>query len=88
MQNFPCPFCGERDEQEFFFAGEAGKLRPDTMGAVAADEWADYLHAKRNEKGEVREIWIHRNCFETFLMVRDSQSMDVLDIQPLRKKAL
>lgn len=85
MQLFPCPFCGIRNEREFHFAGEAGKLRPDTTGEVGAHPWAEYLYAQRNDKGRVREIWMHLPCSELFLMERDSVTMEVLGATALRK---
>ncbi|RUX65781.1 sarcosine oxidase subunit delta, partial [Mesorhizobium sp. M7A.F.Ca.US.014.04.1.1] len=27
MQLFPCPFCGPRDETEFYYGGDAGNAR-------------------------------------------------------------
>lgn len=85
MQLFSCPFCGLRNEREFRFAGEAGKVRPDTTVAVDAASWAAYQYTQRNEKGEVREIWSHMPCSEMFVMVRDSVSMEVLGTVALRK---
>jgi len=34
MQIFPCPFCGNRDEREFFFAAEARYVSQNTKGTV------------------------------------------------------
>ena len=87
MQIFPCPFCGPRDEREFHFAAEAGKARPDTSDAVSDAEWAAYLHMHRNDKGVVREIWMHTTCAEVFQLERDSVTMEVLGSTPLRKVA-
>lgn len=87
MQIFPCPFCGPRDEREFHFAAEAGKTRPDTSGEISDAEWAAYLHMHRNEKGVVREIWMHTTCAEVFLLERDSVTMEVLGSTQLRKAA-
>lgn len=87
MQLFPCPFCGPRDEREFHFAAEAGKARPDTTGEVSAEDWADYLNTQRNEKGRVREVWMHLTCSELFAMERDSVTMEVLSSAPLREDA-
>ena len=86
MQRFPCPFCGLRPETEFYFAGETGKTRPETTGAVSETEWQQYLYAQRNEKGPVREVWMHSTCQELFIMERDSATMDVLRTQSLRKE--
>ena len=85
MQQFPCPFCGLRDEREFWFAGEAGKTRPDTTARVSDEEWARYLYAQRNTKGAVDEAWIHLTCRELFIMQRDSVSMEVLGVRSLRE---
>ena len=87
MQLFPCPFCGPRDEREFHFAGEAGKTRPDTTGAVSDAAWTAYLHDQRNDKGHVREIWMHLPCREIFVMERDSVTMAVHGATALRKDA-
>lgn len=85
MQIFPCPFCGPRDEREFHFAGEAGKTRPDTTQTVSDVDWAKYLYTQRNEKGPVREIWMHLPCSEVFVMERNSVTMEVLGTTVLRK---
>lgn len=88
MQIFPCPFCGPRDEREFHFVGEAGKTRPDTTGDTTGDisreDWAAYLHMHRNEKGVVREVWVHKPCAEMFIMTRNSVTMDVGGTETLR----
>jgi heterotetrameric sarcosine oxidase delta subunit len=88
MQQFPCPFCGSRDEREFQFAGEAGKVRPDTSNAVSDQAWANYLHTQRNEFGEATEIWRHLTCQEMFILKRDTFTMEVLGSVALRKDRL
>lgn len=90
MQLFPCPFCGLRDEREFHFAAEAGKVRPDTkgpdtQGPVSDADWAAYLYDQQNPKGRVREVWMHLTCREVFVMERDSVTMEVLGSTALRK---
>lgn len=85
MQRFPCPFCGLRDEREFNYAGELGKTRPDTTGDVSDAEWAAYLYEQRNEKGRVKEVWMHLTCAELFTMERDSVTMDVIGSASFRK---
>ncbi|MEX0338652.1 MAG: sarcosine oxidase subunit delta, partial [Arenibacterium sp.] len=50
MQLFPCPFCGLRNETEFHFAVELGKVRPDNTGDVSDAVWARYIYTQRNEK--------------------------------------
>lgn len=85
MQQFKCPFCGLRDEREFHFVGEAGKIRPDTTKEVTAEEWAAYLYQTRNKLGHAKEMWMHLTCAELFLMERDTSTMDVLAVQSLRE---
>jgi len=85
MQQFPCPFCGLRDEREFHFAGEAGKTRPDTTGAVSSVDWASYLYDQKNPKGAAREVWVHTPCSEVFILQRNTVTMAVLGADPLRK---
>lgn len=87
MQIFPCPFCGDRDEREFHFAGEAGKVRPDTARSLAnilAKDWSEYLYTQRNDHGHVREIWMHLPCQEVFLLERNSVTMDVIGATSFR----
>ena len=85
MQRFPCPFCGLRDEREFHFAGEAGKVRPDTTREITDADWAAYLYDTRNAKGPSEEAWIHLTCRELFIMRRDTVTMDVLETRAIRK---
>jgi sarcosine oxidase subunit delta len=87
MQRFPCPFCGDRPETEFHFAGELGKVRPETTGSVPDADWAEYLFTQRNEKGPVQEVWMHLACGELFVLERDSVTMAVISARALRKDA-
>ena len=80
MQLFPCPFCGPRDETEFFYVGEP-KARPEPAASVSDQQWANYLWFNENQKGESREIWQHLACMETFLMTRDTVTSAVVASQ-------
>lgn len=84
MQIFTCPFCGPRNEREFHFAGELGKVRPDTTGDIPADVWSSYLFTQRNEKGLVSEVWMHKPCAELFILERDSVTMEVKASRAIR----
>ena len=86
MQIFTCPFCGPRDEREFHYVAELGKVRPDTTKDIPDAEWATYLHTQRNEKGAVKEVWMHTTCSELFVMERDTVSMEVIGSAALRKE--
>jgi len=78
MQIFPCPFCGERDETEFYFVVEAGKPRPEPAREVSDEKWASYLHLGKAPKGEAREIWLHITCGLYFIMTRDTVTREVI----------
>ncbi|WP_136440891.1 sarcosine oxidase subunit delta [Pacificoceanicola onchidii] len=85
MQQFPCPFCGLRDEREFHFAGEAGKPRPDTTQPISDADWAKYLFYCANAKGASHEVWVHTTCQEYFVMTRDTVTMAVLGTHALHE---
>ncbi|WP_299029407.1 sarcosine oxidase subunit delta [uncultured Sulfitobacter sp.] len=87
MQIFTCPFCGPRNEREFHFAGEAGKVRPDTTQPVSDADWGAYLFSRRNDKGAASEVWMHLTCREMFILRRDTVTMTVLETRALRKDA-
>ena len=46
-----CPYCGERDQQEFKAGGEAHIERPKQPTELSDDEWAEYLFMRKNIKG-------------------------------------
>src|SRR5208337_3991990 len=56
MLLIPCPNCGmERPEIEFRYGGEAHIARPADPGALADDEWANFLYFRANPKGVLAE---------------------------------
>ncbi|MDO9457580.1 sarcosine oxidase subunit delta [Nocardioides sp.] len=59
MLRIPCPHCGERDETEFHYGGEAGVDYPADPSALADDAWAAYLFLRANPRGWFRERWFH-----------------------------
>ncbi|MCB1448971.1 MAG: sarcosine oxidase subunit delta [Nitratireductor sp.] len=86
MQIFTCPFCGPRDETEFHFGAEAGKVRPEPAETISAEDWSQYLYSKANPKGSTREIWVHTTCGEFFAMERDTVSHEVTASDSLRRE--
>ena len=54
-----CPYCGERDHQEFKAGGEAHIERPKQPTELSDDEWAEYLFMRKNIKGVQFERWNH-----------------------------
>ena len=77
MQQFPCPFCGPRDETEFHYGGDAGKLRPDRSADDGA--WAAYRYFRKNLKGRARELWLHSaGCGRWIVIERDTVTHAVI----------
>jgi len=68
-----CPWCGERDESEFSYAGEAHIARPPDTEKLSDEQWADYLFMRKNPKGLHREQWLHAaGCRRYFNVERDT----------------
>ena len=70
-----CPWCGERDEGEFSYGGEADIFRPLAPDDLTDAEWADYQFMRKNPKGPHRELWVHTHgCRRWFVAERDTAS--------------
>lgn len=81
MHLIKCPWCGERDEVEFSYGGEAHVLRPLTPDALSDDEFADYLFMKQNQKGLFLERWRHAaGCRQWFNMARNTYTHEIAEI--------
>jgi sarcosine oxidase subunit delta len=78
MLRLDCPYCGLRDETEFRYGGEAGRVRP--AGSSSAD-WARYLYWRRNPVGVHTEIWLHVGGCRRWLKVeRDTRTNAILSV--------
>ena len=72
-----CPYCGERDQQEFKAGGEAHIERPKQPTELSDDEWAEYLFMRKNIKG-VQDGTMHMDVesgsiwSETLLMMKSN----------------
>ena len=73
-----CPWCGERDVEEFTFGGDAAARRPE-MDDDDPEAWTAYLYDRDNPRGRHLEYWHHeRGCRSWLLVERDTQSHRVL----------
>lgn len=73
-----CPYCGLRDESEFHSAGEAHIERPEDPYALSDEEWAKYLHHRKNTKGVHAELWQHAHgCRQFFNVIRDTVTYEI-----------
>ncbi len=73
-----CPWCGQRDESEFSYAGEAHIARPLETEKLSDEAWADYLFMRKNPKGLHREQWLHAaGCRRYFNVERDTATYKI-----------
>ena len=81
MLLIPCPWCGERDETEFSYGGEAHIVRPKDPTSLDDEAWADYLFMKANTKGLFRERWVHSSgCRRWFNVLRDTTTNRIVAV--------
>jgi heterotetrameric sarcosine oxidase delta subunit len=74
MMLIDCPYCGPRNEDEFYCAGQAHVDRPTDPAATDAAEWGAYLFARANTRGLYAERWCHRfGCEQWFNLARDTR---------------
>ena len=75
----PCPFCGERDSQEFSYLGQAGLTRPDPSAPNAQKAFHDYVHIRKNPAGPNNELWLHANgCRSWIVVTRNTLTHEIL----------
>lgn len=83
-----CPWCGNRDESEFAYGGEANIARPPSPESLSDAAWGDYLFMRKNPKGRHLELWVHAyGCRRWFQVERDTVSYDILSVQQLHSHA-
>ena len=71
----PCPWCGERDETEFSYGGEAEVAYPADPAALSDEQWAEFVFVRDNPKGPFRERWVHTHgCRRWFDLERDTST--------------
>ena len=76
-----CPWCGERDESEFTYGGEAHIVRPEDPEGVTDAEWGDYLFYRKNPKGDHLEQWCHSSgCRRWFNVRRDTMTYEIKEV--------
>jgi len=69
----PCPYCGERDAQEFVYRGDAAPRRPD-----GEDGMFDYVYLRDNVAGDMVEHWYHaQGCRNWINVTRNTRTHHV-----------
>ena len=87
MLIFSCPWCGPREESEFYHGGEAHLQRPKAPERLTDEAWADYLFMKKNTKGVYLERWAHQfGCRRWFNIARNTLTNEIIAIYEIGKK--
>jgi heterotetrameric sarcosine oxidase delta subunit len=74
----PCPWCGDRDETEFSYGGQAGVPYPADPAALSDEEWSRFLFFRANPRGASHERWVHTHgCRRWFELTRDTVSHEI-----------
>ena len=72
----PCPHCGERGNDEFFYLGAAGLARP--PAGAPPEAWHEYVYLRDNPAGRHRELWQHvHGCRRWLVVTRDTRTHEV-----------
>jgi len=70
----PCPYCGDRDAQEFVYRGDAAPARPQSEEGMF-----DYVYPRDNPAGPMREHWCHaQGCRAWIVVTRDTRTHEIL----------
>ena len=76
-----CPYCGEREQEEFSCGGEAHIVRPKNPTDLSDDQWAEYLFIRKNNKGLQFERWNHAyGCRKWFNVARNTSTDEIIKI--------
>jgi heterotetrameric sarcosine oxidase delta subunit len=76
-----CPFCGERDQSEFAYLGDARCPRPDASPSDAETRFFEAVYLRSNPAGPHEELWYHVFGCRAWLQVsRDTRSHAILAV--------
>ena len=77
MLRIVCPVCGQRDETEFTYGGDATVRRPD-MNETSSKAWLGYVFLRDNPRGPHKEYWHHvTGCRQWVVVERDTLTHNI-----------
>jgi sarcosine oxidase subunit delta len=78
-----CPWCGEREELEFHYGGQAHVAYPADPDGLSDAAWGAYLFVRDNPKGPFAERWSHAaGCRRWFNVIRHTVTHEILAVYP------
>ena len=76
MLRISCPWCGARDETEFRYRGDAGRVRPAPEAGLEA--FVSYVYARDNPRGGHLEWWLHAGgCRQLLKVLRHTLTHEI-----------
>jgi methylglutamate dehydrogenase subunit B len=76
MLRISCPWCGERDEIEFRYRGDASKERPAVDAGLEA--FTSFTYERENRRGWHLEWWLHvAGCRKLIKLVRHTLTHEI-----------
>jgi heterotetrameric sarcosine oxidase delta subunit len=76
MLRISCPWCGERDETEFRYRGDASRARPPAEAGLAA--FVTYVYERDNPRGWHLEWWLHvGGCRQLLKVLRHTLTHEI-----------
>jgi methylglutamate dehydrogenase subunit B len=76
MLRIACPWCGERDETEFRYRGDASRARP--MADAGLDAFTTFVFQRNNPRGWHVEWWLHvGGCRRLLRVVRHTLTHEI-----------
>jgi heterotetrameric sarcosine oxidase delta subunit len=76
-----CPWCGEREEPEFGYGGQAHVPYPENPEVLDDEQWSQYLYFRANPKGHFAERWVHSaGCRRWFNAIRDTLTNEFVSV--------
>jgi sarcosine oxidase subunit delta len=80
-----CPFCGDRDSQEFAYLGDATLTR---QAGDSLEAFHDYVFLRDNPAGRHREYWHHlHGCRSWLVVTRDTRTHEVVAVEFAKGRA-
>jgi len=81
MLRIACPWCGERDEVEFRYRGDASQARPTADAPLEA--FTSFIYERRNPRGWHIEWWLHvAGCRRLLKVVRHTLTHEIHAVLP------
>lgn len=72
-----CPWCGDRDIEEFVFGGDASPKRPEP-DEMEQEVWLSFVFERTNPKGIYQEYWHHeKGCRHWLVAERDTATHEI-----------